>query len=176
MPFTIREAVFADASSIARVHLESWRTTYQGLVDDGFLNAMRLDERRETWKHRLAYPDPDVLVLAACDEKGNILGFATAGPERTENLGCDGELYAIYLAADCQRQGLGKQLVFQTARSLNRRGMQSLSVWVLSTNPSRAFYEALGAKYVMDKPLLIGEGEYIEAGYVWKDLSPMLGN
>jgi len=41
---------------------------------------------------------------------GAIAGFAHSGPERSGHKLYAGELYAIYLLAAYQRQGLGRQL------------------------------------------------------------------
>jgi hypothetical protein len=35
-----REAIIADVAAIARVHVESWRTTYRGLLPDDYLGHL----------------------------------------------------------------------------------------------------------------------------------------
>jgi hypothetical protein len=37
--FQIRKAKLEDASGIASVHIESWKTTYKGIVSANYLNA-----------------------------------------------------------------------------------------------------------------------------------------
>jgi hypothetical protein len=36
----IREAVPADAGAVARVHVDSWRTTYRGIIADSILSDL----------------------------------------------------------------------------------------------------------------------------------------
>ncbi|WP_306428702.1 hypothetical protein [Robertmurraya siralis] len=36
----IREATLSDAEGIAKVHVDSWRTTYKGIVSDVFLEQL----------------------------------------------------------------------------------------------------------------------------------------
>jgi hypothetical protein len=37
---TLRPATVADAAAISHIHVESWRTTYRGVVPDAFLDAL----------------------------------------------------------------------------------------------------------------------------------------
>jgi ribosomal protein S18 acetylase RimI-like enzyme len=79
-------------------------------------------------------------------------------------------LYALYLHPDYFRQGIGKQLVQTAARRLIQDGMSSMLAWVLVQNPSRKFYEALGGKYLYEKPIEIGGASLNEVAYGWPDI------
>jgi hypothetical protein len=41
----IREATIADVAAIAKVHAESWRTTYKGLLPDDYLANLTYEQR-----------------------------------------------------------------------------------------------------------------------------------
>lgn len=77
----IREAGCADATGIARVHVESWRTTYGGLMPDAVLDGLAVEQRQETWKRLL------------CAESSNRCAFvaesANASYERARAGGYD---------------------------------------------------------------------------------------
>jgi hypothetical protein len=45
MEFEVRRAVSGDAASIARVHVESWRSTYAGIVPEAYLRSLDVDLR-----------------------------------------------------------------------------------------------------------------------------------
>ena len=47
---TLREATVADAAGIAFVHVESWRTTYPGIMPQEHLDALSVAERTEVWQ------------------------------------------------------------------------------------------------------------------------------
>ena len=47
MDFLIREAAVNDATAIAQVQVESWRTTYAGIVPDAFLASLSVETRAE---------------------------------------------------------------------------------------------------------------------------------
>jgi hypothetical protein len=46
----IREATMTDVAAIARVHVESWRTTYKGLLPDDYLANLTYEQREPRWR------------------------------------------------------------------------------------------------------------------------------
>jgi len=170
----IREANIDDSAGIARVRVDSWRTAYAGIVPDDHLAGLsyRQDERRG--RERFPKPDDAGFVYVAEDDSGQIVGYASAGPERGGDPGYKGELYAIYLLPAYQRKGIGRQLTLTVVRRLLQQGFRSMLVWVLAENPSRGFYEALGGKRLYEKPIVIGGAELIEVAYGWQDLRKLV--
>lgn len=168
---TIRIAVPADAPAIARVHVDSWRTTYRELINDEFLANLSYECRAQSWAKTLIDSNADSLLYIAADEAGKIIGFASAGPEHTGETDYQSELYAIYLLQQAQGQGIGRKLIQTAAGELLERRFLSMLVWVLKDNrPSRRFYEAVGGEYLYEKPIGIGGQNLIEVAYGWKDL------
>src|SRR5215471_14604966 len=106
----IREASPTDAAAIALVHVDSWRTTYAGIVSADYLANLSYARREQFWCDILSTPTPSGCVYVAAQETGGIVGFASGGPERSGNALYRGELCAIYLFASYQRQGLGRRL------------------------------------------------------------------
>ena len=170
----IRAAMVEDAAGIARVHIDSWRTTYAGIVPDAYLAGLSYEAREARWEERLGDLPVDDCVYIAVDEAGQIAGFAGGGPQRTALPGYAGELYAIYLLRVAQGQGLGRQLTSRVAAHLLRQGMRSMAVWVLTANPSRGFYEALGGQLIGEQPIAIGGATLQEAAYGWSEVAPLL--
>ena len=95
----IREASPSDAAAIARVHVDSWRTTYAGIVPADYLANLSYTRREQFWRDILSTPTPSGCVYVAAQDTGEIVGFASGGPERSGNAIYRGELYAIYLLA-----------------------------------------------------------------------------
>src|SRR5690606_37668646 len=120
-----------DEEGIARVHVDSWRTTYKGIVSESVLQNLSYEQRAENWRRGIELND----LYVAEDESGSIVGFATGGKERTGNYEADGELYAIYLLDEVQGMGIGKELIQTIAGSLQEQGLTSMLVWVLEQNP-----------------------------------------
>lgn len=49
---TIREAVAHDATAIARVNVDTWRTTYTDIIPQGYLDSRTYEERTSVWQNR----------------------------------------------------------------------------------------------------------------------------
>ena len=79
----IRAAAPADSEAIGRVHVETWRSAYRGLVSDAYLAGLSPAERAARWRTFLADRDPARVLLVAEDDVDAVIGFAAAGPERS---------------------------------------------------------------------------------------------
>jgi len=144
-PYRIRRATCDDVRDIARVHIDSWRSTYAGILPDEFLANLTYERREVSWRRDLCEePDEHELILVAADQTGQIVGFASGGPEHEHDPDYTGELYRLYLLAEHQRRGIGRRLVEAIAQHLIEQGMPSMMLWVMADNPARAFYEQLG--------------------------------
>ncbi len=167
----IREAEIADAAAIAKVHVDSWRTTYTGIIPPDYLAALSYEQREQIWHGTLSAPLGLEFVYLAEDTARNVIGFASGGPERSGRKDYKGELFAVYLSDQYQRQGIGSHLVSCVARRLMQRGIQSMLVWVLADNPSRGFYEALGGNLSTQQAIIIGGATLTEVAYGWPDIA-----
>lgn len=167
----IKRAAAKDARDIAQVHVESWQTTYAGIVPQRYLDGLSAWERAEYWRDILSRTD-EVFVA---EQEGRVVGFAIGGPSRDGVQGCDAELYAIYLLAEVQRMRIGTDLLRELARSLYESKFSSMDVWVLEANPAKHFYEWMGAHPAATKEIQIGGTTLMEQAYVWPDLSALAG-
>jgi ribosomal protein S18 acetylase RimI-like enzyme len=165
----IRQAAMADVAAIARVHVDSWRTTYKGLLPDDYLANLAYEQREALWRKILSKPVGQDLVYVAEETSGNIVGFVSGGPERSGDPIYTGEVYAIYLLERWQGQGIGRQLTITLVRQLVQRGLTSLLIWVMAENPSRRFYEVLGGRQVRERLEMTGGVERVDVSYGWLD-------
>lgn len=173
--FTIRPARPEDAPGIARVHVDSWRTTYQGIMPEEVLAKLSYPAREQRWVEMLANAERDNhSIFVAADEGGHIVGFSDGGPEREGDPEYTGELYAIYLLKEYQGRGLGRLLTEAVAKSNLQAGYPSMLVWVLVANPARNFYLHLGGQEVKVKQIELGGAKLGEIAYGWKDLRPLI--
>ncbi|MBD1373150.1 GNAT family N-acetyltransferase [Hazenella sp. IB182357] len=162
----IRKATLHDARGISQVHVSSWRSTYQGIVEDSYLENMKVEERLLLWETALA--NPPYIIYVAENINGEVVGFACGGQERSQKYDADGEVYAIYILEPYQRQGLGRALITEVRQDLVAAQYHTMLIWVLEQNPARPFYEALGGKAVATETLQIGNRQFKEMAYVWK--------
>jgi HAD superfamily hydrolase (TIGR01509 family) len=172
----IRQATVADAAAMARVHIESWRSTYRGIVSDDYLAALSYEKRTQMWTRGLSDPESREFYYVAEEPSGEIIGFASGGPERSGDPEFARELSAVYLLETHQRRGIGRRLARAVAERLAEAGPRSLLVWVLADNPSRCFYEALGGELVRQGKIEIGGVVYDKVAYGWSDIAVILGD
>ena len=170
MDIQIRPARVEDAPGIARVHVDSWRTSYRGLVPDVVLDTLSYEKRETMWRTGLSNPERKNYEYVAVDEQGRIVGFVSGGPLRDGDPSYESELYAIYLLQEVQGQGIGRRLMLTFVEHLLQSGVTSMLLWVFADNPARKFYEAMGGQLIQSQPMEIGGATLIEVAYGWKDL------
>jgi GNAT superfamily N-acetyltransferase len=163
----VRAAMGTDAAGIARVHVESWRTTYAGIVPEAFLAGLDEAERTLSWREWLTL---DVPVFVA-ELDGEIVGFAGGGAIREPLLDYDAELFAIYLLKQAQGRGIGMALLRALAGSLRDRGLSRMMAWVLASNTSGEFYAKTGASLISSKEMDIGGAMLPVLAYGWPSLA-----
>jgi GNAT superfamily N-acetyltransferase len=172
----IRPARIEDAAGIARVHIDSWRSTYKGIVPDDYLASMSYEERTQRWRTGLSNPSRIAYDFVAEDETGQIIGFISGGRTQEPDPVYKGELYAIYLLQQWQGQGTGRCLTETLVEKLLQTGIDNMLVWVLAKNPARKFYEALGGQFLRTKQVMIGGATLEEVAYGWTDIRVIQSN
>jgi GNAT superfamily N-acetyltransferase len=163
----MRAGELRDIPGIARVQVETWRTTYAGIVPAAYLAGLTLEDRERLWRANFRKPAGPILVA---EEGGEVAGFAYGGPNRGTEREFAGELYAIYVLDRFQGRGLGRALLGAFAGAL---GAPSLIVWVFEGNRARGFYEAMGAKRLGAKKIMIGGAFLDEISYGWADAAAL---
>lgn len=166
----IRKATIGDSMGIAKVHVDSWISTYKGIVPKDYLDLLTYDKREVLWKKNII-TDP---VFVAEDYNGKIVGFSTGGKKRTKGFeDYDGELYAIYILDNYQGKGIGKALLKQIIIELQENKLNSMIVLVLEQNSSKNFYEHMGGSKIGSINTKIADKELTENIYGWESLENM---
>jgi ribosomal protein S18 acetylase RimI-like enzyme len=168
---TIRAARPTDAAGIAAIDVETWRTTYAGVLPEGYLVGLSARRRAAGWTHVILKEPRDVRV--AVDATGAVRGFGSCGPSRDDRRFV-GEVFTLYVAPDWQNRGIGRRLLVALFSRLVASGRHSAIIFVLRNNPSRYFYERLGGKEVSRKLLDVAGTTVEGTGYGWRDLPSYL--
>ncbi|MCG1010673.1 GNAT family N-acetyltransferase [Salinicoccus sp. ID82-1] len=170
MELTLKKADREDAAAIAKVQVDSWRTTYRGIVDEAYLDNLKYADRERVWSQ--AVEQNPIFILT--DETDEVVGFAIGGTERSGDFeGYDSELYAIYLYESVQGQGGGRRLVEAVAGNLAERGFDKMVIAVLAENPACRFYERIGGQKIGQEEIEIGQFKHTELIYGF-DLKKMV--
>jgi ribosomal protein S18 acetylase RimI-like enzyme len=171
----IRPANPSDVEAIVKVQVDTWRSTYKGIMSDDFLAALSYERGARAWRNLFADVKPNQFACVAEHVDKEVIGFALGGQERHGDPEYTGELYAIYVLEAFQRRGLGRRLTATVAQNCIDAGLESFLVWVREANPFRGFYETLGGERLRDQQVNIGGAQLVEVAYGWRDARALLG-
>jgi ribosomal protein S18 acetylase RimI-like enzyme len=163
----IRKAVLSDATGIAKVHVDSWRSTYKNIIPDSFLRNLSYEKRTELWQRNITREGNYVFV--AENEHGEIVGFADCGKREYNPIENSGDLTSIYILEEYQGQGIGKQLLRELFQTFNELGYNKVFVEVLEDNKTRYFYEYYGARHIRTEQITIADADLSLLIYEWDD-------
>ena len=167
----IRVAEQRDVAGIAKVHVDTWRTTYGGIVPQEFLDALSYEGRERMWSATVSAPQPSEHLLVAENESGEVIGFACGGKSRTVGGKYAGEIFAIYLLQEFQGKGFGKKLFTAAVNQMLADGIESAMLWALEDNASCRFYAAMGGAVFDQKWDDIGGKNLKELAFGWDHLT-----
>lgn len=169
----IRLAVPEDAPAVAKVHVETWKTTYRGIVPDVALDRMSVEtDLAGNFGKNLQHPPAEMNTFVAMTGGGRIVGFCIAEPAGgPQDPPFTGELGALYVLKDFQGQGIGRRLFAEGVRHLDFHKHPGMKLWVLEQNPACRFYEHLGGEVIAKKVRPTAGTDLAAVAYGWKDLA-----
>ncbi len=160
-----------EGPEIARIHVETWRNTYAGIVPARYLVGMTVANKVAAWEAALRRKDASEYVLVG-EAGAQIVGFGSCGPARGGP--CRGEVYTLYVAGDWQGQGIGARLLGGLFEALRSAGAKDALIWVLRANPARYFYEAMAGQRLAERREPFAGVQLEETAYRWPDLAAWL--
>ena len=139
----VRRATLEDSGAIAEIHVRSWQAAYRDIVPAAFLDSLSVAQRERGWRQILAR---DTSGTSVVEERGEVLGWVSAGPSRdADALSSTSELWAIYVAPEHWRRGVGQRLWSAVEDQLRRAGFLDVTLWVLKENTGALqFYHSNG--------------------------------
>jgi ribosomal protein S18 acetylase RimI-like enzyme len=166
--FTIRRATIEDAPEIARVHCESWRSTYPGLIPQHVIDDWAdLEARTKKWTEILTAGKSPIWVS---EQAGAAFGFSCAGEAKPATHGLTGQLFALYLVQKAHRQGIGQALTRTALNYLQSAGHTGVRVEMMKDNwPAIRFYERMGATFRAEEQFEMSGVALTELVYGWDD-------
>ncbi len=149
---------------MARVHVDSWRQTYRGLMSDSVLDDPELlHTRKRFWTGALTDERYSSNRVAVAERNGAVIGIAMSGPSQDPDATWTSQLFVLYVDAAHHGSGAGPALL-NAVLHLH----EAAAVWVADPNPrAQAFYRKHGftpdghskaGPYVQELRLLRGPG------------------
>jgi len=141
----LREATLQDSAAIARLHADSWRSAYRGMLSNDYLDHRVYSERDAVWQQRFSESAKNPFFAILAELENDLAGFACVFPDQDPIYGAF--LDNLHVVPQRTRQGIGKRLLSAVAERLladGRRG--GLYLWVIEQNArARQFYSKAGA-------------------------------
>jgi GNAT superfamily N-acetyltransferase len=160
----VRRARPADAAPLARVHVQSWREAYRGIIPQTYLDQLSVPAHERQWRRSLGGSTWGFVA----EWEQRVVGFASAGLARARR-DVSGELYLLYVLRACHGRGIGRALFDACHYELARCGHHGLLVWVLADNPARRFYQRLGGELAGESEVTLAGAKLREVAFVWPD-------
>jgi ribosomal protein S18 acetylase RimI-like enzyme len=137
----VRRALGTDALQMARVHVDSWRQTYRGLMADSVLDDPGLLPSRERfWTGALTDERYRSNRVAVAEVAGVVIGITMSGPARDADATWSAQLYVLYVDIAHHGSGAGPALL-NTVLDPH----EPAALWVADPNPrAQAFYRKHG--------------------------------
>ncbi|WP_074435717.1 GNAT family N-acetyltransferase [Oceanobacillus jeddahense] len=150
---------------MGKVNVESWQTTYRGLMSETVLRNLSVKDKKEKWENIIRAGNSTTFV--AVDEEETVVGYLNMFIKKS----AVGEVTAIYLLKNWQGKGIGKALLLKCFQRFLEQSIHTIQVGVLVGNDSRLFYERMGAELVEEKGIQIDGNVLDLLVYEWKDIS-----
>lgn len=167
----VRVPSLRDAGAVARVHVDTWRKTCQGIIPEEYLENLSRRDGSRWFNPVLSMGNGETFMRIAEDTAGHIIGFAACGPERENDPFYQAEVLSLCVLPLFQRQGVGAELLLSVVKELLARQYSSLLAWVPAENPCRSFYSFLRGREIFDKKKIVGSAGIPFIAYGWKDLT-----
>lgn len=172
MTFRVRLSTGADAATIARLQLASWRSAYAGLLPAAYLAQFSDEKRAEDWRQLLGRGDHTVFVAESGE--GEIVGFGCVRPDLSPEAPAPVFIPSLHVLPTRRRQGIGQVLLAAISEHYRRQGAPGFFLWVLKDNlPARRFYEAMGGELCGEERHDLGGAMADEVAYRWRLASGM---
>lgn len=163
----IRLAVTSDGEAIAaiyRPYVEGTHFTFEELPPDGAEIVARMVNPIHPW-----------LVAQA---NGRVVGYASTSPMRNRAAYRWSVETGIYVAADAQGRGIGRQLLAEHLDLLERQGFATAIAGIALPNPaSVALHEKLGFTLSgIERGVGFKLGQWVDVGRWQRGLAPRSGD
>ena len=147
---SVRPAVAGDASEIARIQIDTWRTAYSDILPEPVLAGLSLAQVEASWTQAItAAPTPRHRVLVAMEQQWRV-GFVAFGPAEEFEDG-DPEPHTtiavgpVLVEPRWGRRGHASRLLAATVDLARQDGMTRAVAWIPEGDtPSREFLVSTG--------------------------------
>ena len=142
----VRLARTSDVDGIAEVNVRSWRQRFAGTLPQEALDGLDARDLAMVWASSILNPPTPGHRLLVAVEEADVVGYAAIGPSQDPDAEPGtGELVALEVDPDRQREGHGSRLLAAAVDHARAGGLETLVAWcALDDEPRRAFLQSAG--------------------------------
>jgi ribosomal protein S18 acetylase RimI-like enzyme len=143
---SVRPARSADASAIAEVQLQTWRSGYAEILPSELLDAIPVADAEARWRDAVIAPPSRAHGLLVALHGGRLVGFVAFGPGEDEDTADDSaELFEILVGPGFQQAGHGSRLLSAAVDRLEAEGFGRVVAWRFEADePAQQFLRSAG--------------------------------
>lgn len=167
----VRPATNDDLDAVAALHVQSWRSTYRGILPDDFLDGPVEDDRISHWQELMDGAGSGRAILVAEADDG-LAGFVAVAPSNEH--GADAYIEHLHVRPERKGAGIGRRLLGEAAERMVAQGHVSAYLLVYSDNRQAIhFYERLGGVTTSDGTEEIAGAQVSRSRVAWNDLAAL---
>jgi GNAT superfamily N-acetyltransferase len=169
MDWSIVPADVNDATTLAQLHVESWRDAYRSILPPDFLAGPIVEDRTSHWQARMNAPQRDRRLVLKAVTASAVLGFACVLVDEEPEWGP--RLDNLHVKPHLKGLGIGSALFRASQRWVIDVARQELMhLWVLEENhAARRFYVRRGGSVQERQVVEIVAGVFVpELRYIWR--------
>lgn len=141
MELQITLAGMCDLEDMVKIHCESWKHAYRGIISDDYIRRKNLS-RHDKWLSILSGENKKHYIVK---HNGTPVGMVSIDVPREAPEPDTYEIFGLYILPEYARMGFGSEVMTLMEEKIRQMGYKRISLWVLEPNlPARKFYEKLG--------------------------------
>lgn len=160
----IRKAKTNDAERITRIHLNSWRTTYNKVFPEEVFDKQESEYsiRVQKIKEAITNNTSNYIVL---EEDNIIKAFICYGFARGDKYKNFKEIYSIYIEKENQNKGYGSKLINYCFDLFKKEEYNNVIIRCLKGNTAEEFYHKIGGTVIDSEKCTLHNIDIIENVY-----------
>ena len=170
MDYKIEKLNIENIEYYARVNALAWKQSYEGIVNDDFLELINTEleiQKTITYLKEGLNDNSRRFLIKYNDE---YVGLIRVRKTKYDKYSECGELGALYLLDSVKGKGLGKMLFNKAINELKNMNYNKMILGCLSENPSNEFYKHMGGKLVDTNSLTLPNGQKLKENLYFYDI------
>lgn len=142
----VRLARTSDVDGIADVNVSSWRQRFEAILPGDVLDGLDSGDLAMVWASGILNPPTVGHRLLVAVDGDEVVGYAAVGPCQDPDAdAATGELLALEVHPDRQRQGHGSRLLAASVDHGRGAGFDTVVAWCpVADEPRREFLQSAG--------------------------------